>query len=388
MTPVRTERPWLALGLVALAVGLTANAVLGPLVLDVADDGFPRTVRNQAVGLEAVTLALVVPWCLLVARAARRGRPAAPVLAVAPAGYAAYMLAQYVVGHGSTVPRIALLQVPLLALAVAVVSQAVHAFGDGPVTAVPERQRRRLALVLVGIAAFVCVRYVPLAAAAVSGSALPAEGAEAPAMTWAIVALDLGAVVPLLLSSAAGLRAARPTAVNGAYALLGWFALVPVSVAAMGLAMLLRDDPHASAGGTAFLGVAAAVFTTYAAGALLPVARDSAPARFAVTNRVVNPLLVPLLRSPVGRLLGRHLAVVAYTGRRSGRPHQLVCHVTEDAEDLLVVVGRAADKQWWRNFRAPATVQVWLGGRRVAGTARAELNDSGTVVRVRPVTGS
>jgi hypothetical protein len=294
--PVRTARPLLASGLVLLALGLVANAVLGPLLLDVADDGFPRTVRNQAIGLEVVTLVLVVPWALLAARAARRGRAAAPVLAVAPAGYAAYMLLQYVVGHAGPVPRIALLQVPLLALSVAVLAEAVRGFGDGPVASL---------------------------------------------------------------------------------SLLGWFVLVPVSVAAMSVAMLARDDPHASAAGTAFLVVAAVAFSAYGAAQLRPLVHE-----FSVTNSLVNPVLAPVLRSPAGRLLGG-LAVLTYTGRQTGRLHQLVCQVRADRRELLVVVERPQEKRWWRNFRTPAPVDVWVRGHRHAGTAQAELLDSTTVVRIR-----
>lgn len=108
-----------------------------------------------------------------------------------------------------------------------------------------------------------------------------------------------------------------------------------------------------------------------------PVAR-----RFRVTNDLVNPLLVPLLRSPIGRLLGG-LAVLTYTGRQTGRLHQLVCHVTADGDELIVVVGRAADKRWWRNFRTPAPVDLWVRGRRRPGTGQAELLDNATIVRIR-----
>jgi hypothetical protein len=261
---------------------------------------------------------------------------------------------------------------------VAVLAEAVRGFGDGPVATLSAARRRRLGWVLVGIAAFVCARYLPLVAAAVQGDALPAEGAEAPAMTWSIVALDLGVVVPLVLSCVGRLR--RPTgvdAVNEAYALLGWFVLVPVSVAAMSIAMLARDDPHASAAGTVFLVVAAVAFSAYGAAQLRPLVHE-----FSVTNSLVNPVLAPVLRSPAGRLIGG-LAVLTYTGRQTGRLHQLVCQVRADRRELLVVVGHAPEKRWWRNFRTPAPVDVWVRGQRRAGTAQAELLDSTTVVRIR-----
>jgi hypothetical protein len=43
-----------------------------------------------------------------------------------------------------------------------------------------------------------------------------------------------------------------------------------------------------------------------------------------LTNRVANPVLRWLPRGPLGARLGRRLAVVCYTGRRTGAPHELV----------------------------------------------------------------
>jgi hypothetical protein len=40
-------------------------------------------------------------------------------------------------------------------------------------------------------------------------------------------------------------------------------------------------------------------------------------------NRLVNPIVRMILRSPVHRLLSGSLAVMTYTGRKSGRRHSL-----------------------------------------------------------------
>lgn len=89
------------------------------------------------------------------------------------------------------------------------------------------------------------------------------------------------------------------------------------------------------------------------------------------TNRVANPVLRRLLRTPLGRALGRSLAVVRYTGRRTGAPHELVCQYVRDGGHVWVVVGHADRKTWWRNLRSPAPVELWLAGRHVRGTAVA-----------------
>jgi hypothetical protein len=86
-------------------------------------------------------------------------------------------------------------------------------------------------------------------------------------------------------------------------------------------------------------------------------------AAFWVTNRVANPLLRRLLRTPAGRALGRRLAVLRYTGRRTGRPHELVCGYVRDGTTVWVLVAWPERKVWWRNLRTPADVELWLAGR-------------------------
>ena len=45
--------------------------------------------------------------------------------------------------------------------------------------------------------------------------------------------------------------------------------------------------------------------------------------RFAILNRAANPLVGWLIRSPLHWLASRRLALIIYTGRRSGRPYTI-----------------------------------------------------------------
>jgi F420H(2)-dependent quinone reductase len=90
-----------------------------------------------------------------------------------------------------------------------------------------------------------------------------------------------------------------------------------------------------------------------------------------LTNRVANPVLRRVLRTRFGRRFGRSLAVVRYTGRRTGEPHELVCQYARDGEQVWVLVGQADSKTWWRNLRSPAEVEMWLAGRHVRAPAVA-----------------
>jgi hypothetical protein len=91
----------------------------------------------------------------------------------------------------------------------------------------------------------------------------------------------------------------------------------------------------------------------------------------ALTNRVANPVLRRVLRGRLGRRLGRGLAVLRYTGRRTGLPHELVCQYVRADATVWVLVGHPDEKTWWRNLREPADVDLWLAGEQVRARAVA-----------------
>ena len=274
----RGDRRTGPLGLLGLAALLLVNAVLGPAALDVVDYPLPTTILNQLLGLELVTVALVVPALVLAAVLAHRGRSEAALVAVGPCAYASYMFVQYVVGPDRTdfSPAV-LLHLVVFAtatvLAAANWTQAIgHRWGE------PGRaQRQRWIVVLLALAAFVALRYVPLVTGAATGSRIPEEFAAAPAFYWSVVLLDLGLVVPATVAAAVAVLRGSPAAVPATYAVVGWFALVPPSVAAMALVMVARDDRYASTG-TAVLLTTTAVVTSLLAvrmfGALLRGGRE------------------------------------------------------------------------------------------------------------------
>jgi hypothetical protein len=92
---------------------------------------------------------------------------------------------------------------------------------------------------------------------------------------------------------------------------------------------------------------------------------------FWVTNRLVNPVIAPLLRGPVGRRSGRHLAVIRYRGRRTGIAYELVAQYARDGATVWIMPGNPQHKTWWRNLRDPMSIELWLAGRLVVGVARA-----------------
>ena len=96
---------------------------------------------------------------------------------------------------------------------------------------------------------------------------------------------------------------------------------------------------------------------------------DTVPLR--LINRVANPVLLRVLRTPAGRWLGRRLAVLRYTGVRTGRPREVVVLYARTGSSVWVVVAQAEHKNWWRNLTAPADVVLLLAGERLAARAVA-----------------
>ena len=105
------------------------------------------------------------------------------------------------------------------------------------------------------------------------------------------------------------------------------------------------------------------------------------PRAFWLTNRLANPLLRRLLRSPAGHRLGSRLAVIRYRGRRTGLAHEVVAGYRREGNTAWVTVGLPERKVWWRNLRTPAPVEVWLAGQHHDATA--VVVEDGPAVRVR-----
>jgi hypothetical protein len=86
---------------------------------------------------------------------------------------------------------------------------------------------------------------------------------------------------------------------------------------------------------------------------------------------VVSALTLLALHTPlVHRLLDRAVCELRFTGRHSGRTVTLPVMYARQGGDLVVLVGRAAGKTWWRNFSRPHVVHVRRAGRWHEGIGR------------------
>lgn len=257
-----------AIGLLLLAACLVANTALGPWGTGTVDYPISSSMDNQLRGLELVTVVLVVPWLVAAAALALRHHPAAPLLAFGPAGYAAYMFVQYVLGpEYATYSWVVLLHLGIASLSGGFTLWAWHLASHGPAPRLTRVQRRRRALLMFGLAGFVLLRYLPVFVGASGSRPIAEEFDEARTFFWSIVLLDLGLVVPGAVTAGLALLRGTPSGDRAVYAVLGWFALVPPSVASMALVMVARDDPFGSVS-TAVLLTAVSIVCMAAAAAV------------------------------------------------------------------------------------------------------------------------
>jgi hypothetical protein len=105
--------------------------------------------------------------------------------------------------------------------------------------------------------------------------------------------------------------------------------------------------------------------------------------RFALLNRVINPLVRWLMRSPLHWLASRRLALITYTGRRSGRAYTIPVGYQMSGPQVTITVGSPDRKVWWRSLTGSgAPVELVVRGRRLTGHAVATRTGDQALVRV------
>lgn len=248
---LRTRKRALLGALVLLAAGLVANSVLGPLFTGVMDYHYGESMTNQGIGLDAVAMFVVAPVALFAAWLVHRERLAGPVLAFLPGAFAAYMAPQYVIGPDylglpGNNEQFFLLHLHLFLVGIAVVLLAWQHVDRMHLLPDTRASDRRRTWVLLGAAAFIMLRWLPLLPQLLTGTPTDPAFADNPTAFMLIAMLDLAIVVPATLTAAFGLWAGAVWGRAATYAMIGFYAVVPLSVAAMAVAMVVNSDPLGS----------------------------------------------------------------------------------------------------------------------------------------------
>jgi hypothetical protein len=246
--------------LILMAIGLVLNSLLGPAFGNLIRYPLSETMLNQTMGLELFSLLVLAPLVFWIGLRAWRGHEAAAPLSIGPAAFGAYMFTQYVIGPEYIhYPPQVLLHLVMFMLSGAILLLAWLQMRW--LMPLAPRVGRVWAAVLAFLVIFVILRYLdPLVKMIQGGGLMGPEFAADITMYWTIFFLDLGIVVPLTMTTAVGLLQGMPWASRALYAVIGWFALVPPSVAMMAIVMLWNNDPFADVITVAILVASAVVF--------------------------------------------------------------------------------------------------------------------------------
>jgi hypothetical protein len=270
MDGARSSR-WLSSGLFLLGSLLAATSSLGPLGFDAIHYRVSSLMRSQLEGVDATSLLVAAPLCVVLGVLAARRHRAVPALALAPALYTLYMVTETITGpdyagtHGNN-ERYFPLFICMFVLAAAVTVGAWQLIDPGQrsVNASPRIRVAGGLLVLLGVL-LVIGRYLPTLGRVAQGEPASADYLAGPSVFWTVALEDLGIVIPAMITAGLGMWRSAPWVGRLRYAVVGWAALVPLSVAVMAIAMYLDDQPTASLSSIALLSGMAAVFLIPAA---------------------------------------------------------------------------------------------------------------------------
>ena len=90
----------------------------------------------------------------------------------------------------------------------------------------------------------------------------------------------------------------------------------------------------------------------------------------------LNGAIAWLLRSPLHPLLSPGLMLITVTGRRTGRRYSIPVGYQRHGDSIRVLVSKPGRKQWWRNYREPAAVELRVRGATLRGQARVVPSDT------------
>jgi membrane protease YdiL (CAAX protease family) len=75
-------------------------------------------------------------------------------------------------------------------------------------------------------------------------------------------------------------------------------------------------------------------------------------------QKLYNPIVIWLLRSPMHSLMDKHTMLITVTGRKSGKFYTFPVSYIRDGETLQVISQR--DRTWWKNLQGDADISPWL----------------------------
>ncbi len=242
--------------LIAAGLGTAVVALLGPLVADVIIYHASAGAVNQVTGGDVAGLALVAPVSVLAGGLVLRGHRAGAVLALGPAGYISYTATQLALGgdvsrYPGNSERFFPLYLGLLLLGIIIAVRAWHAIDLERLPATTRRVDRSFGVFALVVAVFLAVGlHLPGLLDAWSAQPSAPEYLADPVVFWLVKLMDLGLVVPALVTVGWATLRGSHGAPKGKYAAAGWMAMLGTAVAGMAIVMQATGDPAATTANT------------------------------------------------------------------------------------------------------------------------------------------
>lgn len=98
-----------------------------------------------------------------------------------------------------------------------------------------------------------------------------------------------------------------------------------------------------------------------------------------IVYKVLNPLFVALLHTPLHGLMSRRLLALSFQGRKSGKRYRIPVGYAQTEDGLLITT----QSRWAQNLRGGAPVSVRLRGQERRGTADLITDEAGMLAAYR-----
>lgn len=262
----------LGIALILMGVGVAVTALLGPLVGDLIRYHASQGAINQVMGGDVAALFLVAPVSVLAGVLALRRHRAAAVLALGPSVFALYTYTQLALGgdlnrYPGNSERFFLLFLSLFILGGAIVFSAWSSIDPEAIPPTSRSADKWLGWFFIFVSFFlVAGLHLPGLSDAWSATPTASDYLADPAVFWLVKFMDLGIVVPGMVTIAFGILRGATWARTAKYAAVGWMALLGSSVFGMAVVMRANGDPAATMVNTVAFGAFAAIGLTVAIG--------------------------------------------------------------------------------------------------------------------------
>jgi len=84
-------------------------------------------------------------------------------------------------------------------------------------------------------------------------------------------------------------------------------------------------------------------------------------------NKIANPFVRLILRSPLHDWISAAVLLITYHGRKSGKEYTLPIQYVQDGNHIYIIPGYAEKKTWWRNLKGGMDVQLTIKGQTRSG---------------------